>query len=69
MTQITDHFPQFFILKNTQISHDKSGSLKNDYSKFNENEFHEEFNQLDLTYLENSDMDVDSKFERFLIDF
>ena len=34
LTQITDHFPQFLILKNTQISHIKSESFKYDYSKF-----------------------------------
>ena len=39
LMQITDHYPQFFILKNTQISHNKSESLKYDYSKFKESEF------------------------------
>ena len=31
--QISDHFPQFLILKNTQVSHNKSESFKYDYSK------------------------------------
>ena len=66
--QITDHFPQFFILKNTQISHNKSESLKYDYSKFKESEFREDFNKIDFDYLENSGMDVDNKFGRFLKD-
>ena len=66
--QITDHFPQFFILKNTQISHNKSESLKYDYSKFKESEFREDFNKIDFDYLENSGMDVDNEFGRFLKD-
>ena len=68
LMQITDHFPQFFILQNTLISHDESGSLKHDYSKFNDEKFLEEFNQLDFTYLEDSDNDINNKFDRFLND-
>ena len=68
LMQITDHFPQFLILKNTQISHNKSESLKYDYSKFKENEFREDFNKIDFDYLENSGMDVDNKFGRVLKD-
>ena len=54
--QITGHFPQFFILKNTEISLNKSESLKYDYSKFKENKFREDFNKIDFDYLENSGM-------------
>ena len=66
--QITDHFPQFMVLKNTHVSHSKSESLKYDYSKFVEDAFLEEFNQIDFNYLENSDLDINSKFDRFLKD-
>ena len=66
--QTTDHFPQFLILKNTQVSHNKSESFKYDYSKFKDDKFLEEFNQTNFTYLENSDMDVNKKFDRFLKD-
>ena len=68
LTQITDHFPQFLILKNTQISHIKSESFKYDYSKFKEDKFLEDFNQIDFTYLESNDMGVSTKFDRFLKD-
>ena len=68
LMQITDHFPQFFILKNTQISRNKSESLKYDYSKFKESEFREDFTKIDFDYLENNGMDVDNKFGRFLND-
>ena len=64
LMQITDHFPQFFILKNTQVSHIKSESFKYDYSKFKEDKFLEDFNQINFTYLESNDMDVSKKFDK-----
>ena len=66
--QISDHFPQFLILKNTQVSHNKLESFKYDYSRFKEDKFLDDFNQIDFTYLENSDLDVNNKFDRFLKD-
>ena len=66
LMQITDHFPQFMVLKNTHVSHSKSESLKYDYSKFVEDAFLEDFNQIDFNYLENSDLDINRKFDRFL---
>ena len=68
LMQITDHFPQFFILQNALFSHNEIASFKHDYSKFNDEKFLEEFNQLDFTYLEDSDNDVNNKFDRFLND-
>ena len=66
--QISDHFPQFLILKNTQISHNKPESYKYDYSRFKEDKFRDDCNQMDFTYLENSDLDVNNKFDGFLKD-
>ena len=66
--QISDHFPQFLILQNTQVSHNKPESYKYDYSRFKEDKFLDDFNQTDFTYLENSDLDVNNKFDRFLKD-
>ena len=63
-----DKFPQFFILKNAQINHNKLESFKYDHAAFKENEFHDEFNQIDFTYLENNTIDVNRKFDRFLKD-
>ena len=48
LMQITDQFPQFFILQNTLFSHNEIASFKHDYSKFNDGKFLEKFNQLDL---------------------
>ena len=66
--QISDHFPQFLILKNTQVSLNKLESFKYDYSSFKEDKFLDDFNQIDFTYLENSDLDVNNRFGRFLKD-
>ena len=65
VSQISDHFPQFFILKNTQVNHNKSESFKYDYSRFKGDTFLDNFNQIDFTYLENSDLDLSIKFDRF----
>ena len=65
LMQITDHFPQFLILKHAQVSHNKSESFKYDFSKFKDETFLEEFNQTNFTYLESSDMDVNKQVERF----
>ena len=66
--QISDHFPQFLIVKNTQVGHDKSESFKYDYSTFKEDKFLDDFNHIEFTDLENSDLDVNKKFDRFLKD-
>ena len=41
---------------------------KYDYSRFKEDRFLVDFKQIDFTYLENSDLDVNNKFDRFLKD-
>ena len=60
--QITDHFPQFMILKNSHVT---SELLIYDYSRFNKDAFLENFNKIDVSYLENSDLDVNNKCNRF----
>ncbi len=68
LMQITDHFPQFLILRNTQINHNKCESFKYDYSKFKDDKFLDDFHQIDFTYLGNNEPDVNKKFDRFLKD-
>ena len=55
-------------LKNTHVSHNNSESFKYDYSSFKEDKFLDDFNQIDFTYLENNDLDVNNKFDTFLKD-
>ena len=56
------------ILKNTYVCHGKSESFKYDYSRFKEDSFVEDFNQIDFSYLENGDLNLNNKFHRFLKD-
>ena len=63
--QITDHFPQFMILKNSHVTYSKSELLIYDYSRFNKDAFLVDFNKIDVSYLENSDLDVNNKCNRF----
>ena len=68
LMQITDHFPQFMVLKNSHVTYSKSELFIYDYSRFNKDAFLEDFNQVDVSYLENSDLDVNNKCSRFLHD-
>ncbi len=66
LTQISDHFPQFMVMKNSKIVYNETVSFKHDFSKLNEQNFIEDFNNLDLSFLEFDNMDVNEKFDRFL---
>ena len=65
LTHISEHFPQFLILENTNISQKKQDILKRDYSSFNENSFLNDFTKLDLNYLHN-DNDISHIYNKFL---
>ena len=67
--QSTDHFPQFFLLKNANASRSKFKSFKYDYSKFNEEKFLDSFNNVDFAYLDESDTVMNKHFDNFLDDF
>ena len=54
------------VLKNSQISHHRSELFKYDYSKFKEDKFLEDFNLTDFTYIDSMDMNMNTKFDRFL---
>ena len=66
--QITDHFPQFMVLKNSHVTYSKSELFIYDYSRFKKDAFIEDFNQIDVSYLENSHLNVNNKCSRFLKD-
>ena len=53
------------ILKNSHVTYSKSELLIYDYSRFNKDAFLEDFNKIDVSYLENSDLDVNNKCNRF----
>ena len=66
MTQITDHFPQFLIVKHTGISYKNLSYYQHDFSNLNEENLLNDFAHLDFSYLNDSNLDVNAKFNRFL---
>ncbi len=66
LTQISDHFPQFMVMKDSKIVYNKDVSLKHNFSKFVEQNFIEDFNKLNLSYLGYPDIDINEKFNRLL---
>lgn len=67
LTQIADHFPHFLI-KNGCIEHNKVSHYKYGYSNFDEQQLIFDFKNLDFSYLENNQIDVDNKFNKFIDD-
>ena len=46
LSQITDHFPQFLIVKNIAVNYRKVSLFQRDYSKFSEERFLNDFKKL-----------------------
>ena len=67
LTHISEHFPQFLILRNANICYNHPAVLTYDYSLFNERNFIDDFNKINFNYL-NSVSDVDSNYNKFLDD-
>ena len=67
LTQISDHLPQFLILKNANIPHHKLAVLKSDYSRYNEGNFVSDFNETEFSYL-NGSSDINNNYDQFLKD-
>ena len=66
-THISDHFPQFLILKHAKIPHLQTRTLKYDYSSFNERNLLKDFNEFSLNYI-NDASDIDTNYDKFLSD-
>lgn len=66
LTQITDHFPQFLIVKHAGITYKNLSYSYHDFSKLNAERFQNDFANLDLTYLNDGQLSINSKFNRFL---
>ena len=66
MTQITDHFPQFLIVKHTGISYKNLLYYQHDFSNLNEENLLNDFAHLDFTYLNDGNLGVNAKFNRLL---
>ena len=66
MTQIADHFPQFLIVRIAAFTNKTMSYYQHDYSKFDQEKFLADFNNLDFEYLNEHQNDVNAKFNRFL---
>ena len=66
LTQITDHFPQFLIVKHAGITYKNLSYFQHDLFKLNEENLHTDFSNVDLSYLNEGALDVNAKFNRFL---
>ena len=62
LSQITDHFPQFLIIKNIAMDCSKVALFQHDYSKFSEERFLDDFKKLSWEDL------YDENLNRFGID-
>ena len=66
LTQITDHFPQFLIVRHACIPYKSLSYFQHDFSNLNEGKVLNDFASLDLSFLNDSALDVNAKFNRLL---
>ena len=66
LTHITDHFPQFLLVKHAGISYKNLSYYQHDFSQLNSENLLNDFRDLDLAFLDDNFSNVDSKFNRFL---
>ena len=66
LTKITDHFPQFLIVKHAGITYKNLSYFQHDFSRFNEVNVQNDFANLDLSYLNDNALDVNAQFNRLL---
>ena len=66
LTKITDHFPQFLIVKHAGITYKNLSYFQHDFSRFNEVNVQNDFANLDLSYSNDNALDVNAQFNRLL---
>ncbi len=67
LTQIADHFPQFLIVKKVASSNRNMSYYQHDYTKFDQESFLADFNNLNFDYLNDNQSDINLKFNKFLV--
>ena len=66
LTKISDHFPQFLVIKNVAVACKNCSLFQYDYSKFSEHLFLEDFKKLPWEdILNNQNSNINVKFDRF----
>ena len=66
LTNITDHFPQFLIVKHAVIPYKNLSYYQHDFFKLNAENLLNDFENLDLSFLNDSVSDANAKFDSFL---
>ena len=65
LSQISDHFPQFLIIKNVTVDYRNCSLFQNDYSKFNEQSFINDFKELLWEDINDVNLNLNGKFDNF----
>ena len=66
LTKISDHFPQFLVIKNAAVDYKKCSLFQYDYSKFKEHLFLDDFKKLSWEdSLNNQNLNINVKFDIF----
>ncbi len=65
LSMISDHLPQFAILKDNAPEYNNTSYFAHDYRKFDEAGFLSEYSELDVTYLNDGSIDLNTKFDTF----
>ena len=65
LCQISDHFPQFLIIKNVTVDYRNCSLFHYDYSKFNEQSFINDFEELLGEDINDADLNLNGKFDNF----
>ena len=66
LIQISDHFPEFSILRTSALDFSNCSHLVYDYKKFDQSQFLSEYQNMDFGFLDSVEQNVDSKFDEFL---
>ena len=66
LTQITDHFPQFLIVKHAGISYKNLSYYQHDFTNLNEETLLNDFANINSSYMNDNNLDVNTKFNRLL---
>ena len=65
-SMISDHFPQFIVLKKSIVDYNTCSFAKHDFSNYNENNLVQDYLSLDYVYAQhNNDTNVDNMFDLF----
>ena len=65
LSQISDHFPQFLIIKNVMVDYRNCSLFQYDYSKFNEQSFINDFKELLWEDINDVNLNLNDKFDNF----